>query len=93
MLDVPQRYDHRMRLDSPGLLAIRMGGDAGRSGGPASALLSTVRSALVSTHEYVRGLSETHMIVRFAHDHGFEYLSQTNRNGQQVCNFWRVPSV
>ena len=83
-----------MRLNSTSQLALTMRGEAGRTGGTASVRLSVLRATLGSTmvYRWVSPETEVRSITRFAQSNGFEYLSQTTRNGQQVCNFWFVPN-
>jgi hypothetical protein len=82
-----------MRYNTLSELAFGMHREAGRSGGPASIALSNVRGALGGTLKYGWGpfSAEFSSIARFARDVGFEYLSQSLRNGHAMCNFWRMP--
>jgi len=75
-------------------LAHIMRSEAARTGGAASVQLSILRTTLgdTSVYRWVSPESEVRSITRFAQSNGFEYLSQTTRNGQQVCNFWFVPN-
>ena len=83
-----------MKTTSPNHLAHTMRSEAARTGGTASVQLSILRAALgdTSPNRWVSPESEVRSITRFAQSNGFEYLSQTTRNGHQVCNFWFLPN-
>ena len=71
-----------------------MRGEAIRSGGTASILLSNLQAALCAwpSRRWASPEDQVRSITRFAQSIGFEYLSQTTKNGQQFCNFWMMPA-
>lgn len=84
-----------MNYYTPDQLAFGMRNQAQQMGGSASISLSVVRTALQHSHKYESSVAtaEKRSITRFAHANGFEYLSLTMRDGQPICNFWRVPDA
>ena len=83
-----------MNRDTPNQLALSMHGEAGRSGGTVSVLLTSVQDALCTSHTYAwhRSGLEVRSISKFAHDFGFEYMSLTYQRGREICNFRVSPT-
>lgn len=83
-----------MNYYTPDQLAFGLRSQAQQMGGSASVSLAVVRTALQHANNFTaESKTEKRSITRFARDNGFEYLSLTMRDGQPICNFWRVPDA
>ena len=78
-----------MNCNTPNELALNMHGEASRSNGTVSVLLSRLRDALCTSDAYSwqRSGFELKSITNFAYDFGFEYTSLTHRRGLEICHF------